>query len=199
MQKTFKIRKMKLEDVDECLEVHHSLFPVKYSKKEIANDCNSECLALLLTTIEDDKEKIIGVSMSRRFWTSKFSYNRSSYLATFGILEKYRKKGLGTFLLRLTCRIIGNFSNCSYFSLHMLRRNDLLHFYEKAGLEAVQVLPEYYNFTTPRPDAIIMQCDPRKIEFDLNSRDDIEIEDEIRKMLKEKQSIGWFAPWFSKP
>lgn len=199
MQKRYKIRTMTSGDVEECHKVHLSLFPVKYSANEIANYCNSEYLSLIITTIEDEKEKIIGVSTTHRFWTSKFSYDRVSYLGTFGILEEYRKKGLGTYLLRLTCKIIGSYYNCSRFSLHMLRRNDLLHFYESVGLEAIQVIPEYYGFTTPRPDAIIMSCDPRNIEFDINSRDDIDLDEEIKRMLNEKQAIGWFAPWFSKP
>lgn len=200
MKSTFKIRKMTVDDIDECLDVHHLLFPVKYSKNEITEYCNQEFLSLLLTTNDEEgQEKIIGVSTTRRFWTSKFSYDRTSYLATFGILENYRKKGLGSYLLGVTLKIIGSYYCCSRFSLHMLRKNELLHFYEKAGLEAIQVIPEYYSFTDPRPDAVVMQCDPRKTDFNIDSRDDIVFDDEVKLMLNEKQSVGWLAPWFNKP
>lgn len=199
MQKNYRIRKMKLDDVDECLNLHHLLFPVKYSKNEITEHCNPEFLSLLLTTNEDGKEKIIGVSTTRRFWSSKFSYDRTSYLATFGILEQYRKKGLGSFLLGVTLKIIGSYYCCSLFSLHMLRKNELLNFYGKAGLKAIQILPEYYSFSDPRPDAVIMQCDPRESNFSIDSRDDVEFDTEVKLMLNEKQSIGWFSPWFDKP
>ena len=197
---SFRVRLMRSEDKEECERVHIILFPVRYSKSIYDEYLKPDHLSLLLTTIEDGSEKIIGVSMSFRFWVSKFSYERRCYLGTFGILPDYQKRGLGTYFLRLTCKILGGYFNCARFELHCLRKDhSISNFYNRVGFAAEDVLLQYYSFSDPHEDALLMACDPRKVEYDEKAIDNIEIDPEVQKMLNEKQSIGFFAPWFSNP
>ncbi|OHT04210.1 acetyltransferase, GNAT family protein [Tritrichomonas foetus] len=194
----YQVRLMKYEDIDEVEKIHIILFPVRYQRKVFEEYLKPNYLALLLTIHEEGAEKIIGVSMSSRSWVSKFSYVKKSYLGTFGVIPEYQKKGLGSFLLRLTCRILGNYYQCSSMSLHMLRKDkEVYNFYTKNGLNPIQVLEKYYSFSEPREDALLMSCDLNKIDF--IERDDILPSSEVKELLTGKQVIGYFAPWFSWP
>jgi ribosomal protein S18 acetylase RimI-like enzyme len=194
------VRLLTGEDVNEVYAVHLLLFQVKYSRQTIESFLVHKYLSLILVDVTDGShEKIVGVSISFREWVSMCSTQRRAYLSTFGILPEYRNQGLGTYLFGLTCHILRVHYCVGELSLHMLQSNVVSYkFYERLGMHATRVLPEYYNFDNSTHTAVYMRRELIRLANEV-ARPDISHGPDIDQMLRQKEHIWFLAQLICEP
>jgi ribosomal protein S18 acetylase RimI-like enzyme len=70
---------------------------------------------------------------------------KEGYIMTLGVSPSYRRKGLGTVLLRKICRILEEEAEVDLSSLHVQEINRAaVEFYKKNGFQVVEELPSHY-------------------------------------------------------
>jgi ribosomal protein S18 acetylase RimI-like enzyme len=195
----FVVRFMRDSDIGAVHRIHLALFRIKYSVDFIASFLASNSLSLLLVRTDGPSETIVGVSMVFRQWASFFSTRRTAYLATFGIRRNFRRRGLGSFLFRLTCRIL--MTHCTVFevSLHMVAsKRSTFAFYIAQGLRPARVVKSYYTFGNKHRDAIVMRQElatvPRKA-----ARSDVDVDPGLAVLLETTQRVCPLAQFFMVP
>lgn len=200
MEKVFTIRLVQDKDMNELLELHHLLFPVKYTMKTMNSFLKQHYLSLVLTVKEKGKEKIIGVSVTRRRWVSFFSTDRFGYLCTFGIHSDYRQKHFATDLLHVTCKILKNHFLCSSLSLHMQKINEAAYkFYINFGFKAIEILPQHYSLPDEESTAVYMIYNLKdNVSYD-NLNNQISIDPEVQLLFTEVPPLSWFSTFNMEP
>lgn len=200
MEKIFTIRLIRSEDLEELLALHHLLFPVKYSMKTMNSFLKEHYLSLVLTVKEENKEKIIGVSVTRRRWAGFFSTDRYGYLCTFGIHPDYRQKHFATDILHVTCRILKNHFLCSSLSLHMQKINNAaFKFYISFGFKAVEVIPQHYSLPDEESAAVFMIYSLKDTDLTDNLHNQITIDPEVQSLFTENPPLSWFSTFYMEP
>ena len=194
------IRLMKEKDIEEVLNLHYQLFPVKYSLNVMKTFLYENYLSLLLVyKNSDENEKIIGVSTSRRSWEGFFSTSKIAYLSTFGIESSFRQKHLGSDFIQLTLKILKNYYHCISISLHVQYINKIaFNFYKKNGFEADKIISNHYNFDGDASKAVLM-C----YNFNKNNKfvlkNDIHLTEEVIQLLENGPYTSWIKSFFVFP
>lgn len=190
----YKIRLLTEDDLEEALQLHLLLFPVKYSMKTMQNFLQPSHLALVLTIQEGKKERIIGVSVSTRSWISFFSTYKDSYLSTFGIHPDFQHTHLGSDLLNITSKILKDHFNCLTLHLHMQKINNVAYnFYVHLGFTAVSLIPGHYSLGDgPVSDAVYMSLDLNKFNYP-KSMNQISLTTEVSELMTPQQPPSWFS------
>jgi ribosomal protein S18 acetylase RimI-like enzyme len=188
---------MRRSDIDEVLALHASLFEVKYPRAVIESFVSAPHLSLLLIHVANQTETLIGVSVSSRRWVSLCSKQRTAYLSTFGIRQSSQRRGLGSYLFRLTCRVLFQRFSIQDLSLHMLRsKRSTYEFYNAIGMTASAVVPRYYVLDDKHHDALFMVKQFTAADLEVPERRDVQVYPEIEAMLAEPQEVWLLAPWF---
>ena len=191
----FFVRQLTPADVDESLQVHRQLFEVKYSRDTIESHLRPEFVSLLLF----HEDRIVGVAVAERRWVSFCSTERIMYLATFGILPEYRRRGLGRYLFLMMCRIGQVHYGVKLIKLHMLRTNTVTYdFYTHIGMKCTMVLPGYYHLEMGNMDALVMQS-PISALPKWEAREDVQLSNDLVVLMETKQAVRWYSPIFCCP
>jgi ribosomal protein S18 acetylase RimI-like enzyme len=190
------LRFLALSDVDRVEAFYTSLTSIGYSRAAFEALANPRYLSIILEDCETDS--IIGISCSYRSWTSAFSTAREGCLAAFGIAKAYQRQGLGSFLLNLTYTILSSFYSCEYVVAHIPKSSEVaFRFFENRGLFAQRVIPCFYQMQgqEERVDSVLLFRRFGRAVDQLVVPEGIEIQEGIRGMIRNKQSLGWFARW----
>jgi ribosomal protein S18 acetylase RimI-like enzyme len=84
---------------------------------------------------------------------------RSAYIMTFGILPAYRRRGIGSLLLRYLGNVLIRRYACTELQLHCLASNArALALYSAHGFAVSERLRNYYDFGGARHDALRLTC-----------------------------------------
>lgn len=143
----FFVQILQERDLDELLELHKLLFPVKFTMGLLRQFCfRQDCLSLCLFAVKGNSRKLIGFSTTSRYWKSFFTTDRCAYLCTFGMHPDFQRRGLATDLLRITCRILHDHYQTTDLYLDMQRSNEpALRFYRQFGFDIVRFRPGFYT------------------------------------------------------
>lgn len=145
-------------------ELHEEWFPVKY-EEEFYNElvygrmCHSgdplyTCLAIHKTT-----ETIVGCLVGCFMKTTNLSKKTQEllvserehfsflfYIMTLGTIEKYRRTGLGTLLIRRCTEMVEKERRCGGLYLHVITyNNSAINFYHKLKFHRVTEIENYYK------------------------------------------------------
>ena len=176
-------RLMQQTDVDEVMQLHQILFPVKYTKDVIESFLDGSYTTILLTKIEDEKEEIIGVSTSIRKRIFMLFGVKEGYLSTFGIHPSMRQLGLGTDLLKITAFILYRRFHCLNMTLNVQAINDIAcKFYYKFGFKLVQENPNYYSFQGDAAKSNYLRYDLTETTS-LDLRNDIQFSEDLQVLF----------------
>ena len=144
------IRKAELTDntkIDECnrkvlpenyeIEVYDNILKSSSTSCFVADNDN-EIVGYILTTLQyDNKKNIIG------------------HIISIGVIDEYRKHGLGSKLLAAAEDDLRSKYKIGYLSLHVRKRNkDAIIFYSKMGFMRAKKVKEYYG---KNEDAFLMK------------------------------------------
>lgn len=111
--------------------ISQELFPVSYNDEVFIK--KSRPVLLLL------KNQEIGVLS---FQTS----NQVAYIYTFGIIEKFRGKGIGTLFWEKLESFLIEHCSCSEIFLHVQVTNlKAIHFYKRNGFAILEKIDDYYE------------------------------------------------------
>jgi ribosomal protein S18 acetylase RimI-like enzyme len=193
----FMVRLMRRSDIDEVLSIHLSLFEVKYSRPLITSFLSAPHLSLVLVHVADQVETVVGISVATRRWVSLCSKQRTAYLSSFAIQPKYQRRGLGTFLFRLTCRVLLVHFGIQEMTLHMLKsKTPTYEFYRAMGMSASGIIRNDYLIGEEKHDAMFMAMQLAGAAVKPAERPDMQIYPEIDAMLAAQQKVWLLAPWF---
>ena len=124
--------------------IHHQNLPVLYSDN-------------IYNTISREEKKTHGILAYFNndiavgeicFWFEPSEDNLKMYIMTIGVLETYRKRGIGTALLEEAIKMNKNNKNekAKEIYLHVHVDNEAsMSFYEKHGFQKGDLLPDYYS------------------------------------------------------
>ena len=140
------LRRIQVSDLPQVRALHESLFSVSYD--DSFYNSLLEPLMYSLVMVEDD-EKIIAVATA---WVSYSSFGfcgahtvRCGYLATFGVDENFRKRGLGSTLLRTVDNYLRRQARCDLIKLHVDTANSgAIAFYATKQFKTVKYCKNYY-------------------------------------------------------
>jgi len=115
-------------------------------------------------TKEKPVEQMIGVATAKVkhrsldcFFECVGYHNLEGYISTIGVIEEYRKQGLGSLLLEEICNRLQTL-DCTQFSLHVKSDNfPATSFYLKHGFTIVEHLDHYYEIDGKLYDAYRME------------------------------------------
>ncbi|KAH0792758.1 ribosomal-protein-alanine N-acetyltransferase [Histomonas meleagridis] len=191
-------RLMKQKDVDEVMNLHHLLFPIKYSKDTIASFLNGSFTSILLTKIENGIEEIIGVSTSYQRRKFYIFGELEGYLSTFGIHPSMRQHGLGTDLLKITAFVMCRRFHCLCMTLDVQAINTIAcKFYSKFGFKLIHENPNYYSFTGDASKALYLRYDLNESTSTLDIQNKIEFADDLKAIFTpDLSSRNHTAMWF---
>lgn len=138
MYENFSVVKMEKQHIDDVFSIYCQNFVEKWSKKSIEQELNHNiCRTFVLL----HHQKVIGFVNVRHIFDE-------GDIANIAILNEYRKKGLGLFLMN---ELIKNAKeeNIKKYMLEVRKSNKTaISFYEKIGFKKVGERKDYYNNPT---------------------------------------------------
>lgn len=167
----YEFRPLNRNDLKAVRLLHDELLPVKYSDNFYKAMLNGVYKSLLLYA--KDADILIGIStwkiehrqINDDYDTKKIQIG---YLATFGIRNNFRRKGLGKYLLLSTLSMMQEMK-CKLCELHVLSTNYAAkNLYEKCHFIVKLKLPNHYHFDNKLHDAflLIKSLTPNHIQLD---------------------------------
>ena len=150
------------QDIRTLRQLNATIFPISYHDKfykDLSAACDLSCRAVFI--LVDDRE-IIG-TFSCRFESPLPSFHdhdgitRCTYVMTFGVLAKYRLRGVGEWMWERLMEMYGVAQECTRLMvLHVQVGNTAaLRFYKKRGFVERMVVKDYYRRLSP-PDAVLL-------------------------------------------
>lgn len=178
----FEFRPLTKDNLSIVRALHDDLLPIKYSDNFYKALLNGLYKSLLLYQREQDV--LIGVS-SWKIEKRKSSDDNNSddpshyiqigYLATFGIKNTFRRRGLGKYLLLSTFSTMQH-QKCQLCELHVLSTNIAARnlYVNKCGFKVKLKLPNHYHFNDKHHDAFLLIKSLKSSK----TNDEIEISDD---------------------
>jgi ribosomal protein S18 acetylase RimI-like enzyme len=147
----------------------------------------------------DATNSIIGASTVRRSWKSFWTTDRRAYLSTFGIRAGFRRRGLATDLLRLTCQSLRDHHQTVELSLDVQQSNEgAIAFYTRFGFRILQGKRGYYEVKGSRCDGFLMGMDLTP-ELNCARENEIVVDEAVMRRLQPRDRQGWMASLISSP
>jgi len=151
------------KDIEQVKQLHTIFFPVQYGERFYTSLLRRD---MFLTLLAADNDAIVGLITARIEYSESLFYDitglnwcnrqREGYISTLGVVDSYRCKGLGTYLLEEMTKKLINIG-CNDLSLHVKSDNETaIQFYITNGFEKRKFLKEYYLINGKYYDAYKM-------------------------------------------
>jgi len=146
-------RPILLKDLDKVKYLHTIFFPVQYGAKFYQSLLKEDVFITLLAVTSTD-EDVVGLITARVECGESLlseilgidwcNSNKEGYISTLGVVETYRRTGLGSYLLEQMIHLLEN-TGCESIALHVKSDNSAaLQFYLRNGFQQKRLLREYY-------------------------------------------------------
>ena len=140
------IRKMKIEDVSEAIEIEKSIFSNPWSEKSFEDAIVSKDNIYLVDISDGEVTGYCGI------WTS---YDTAD-LCNMAVTVKHRRKGIAEQLLQ-EALLLAEQKKVERILLEVRESNEAaLALYQKNGFQKIGVRKGYYS--NPKEDAVLMEC-----------------------------------------
>ncbi|WP_110926855.1 ribosomal protein S18-alanine N-acetyltransferase [Bacillus massiliglaciei] len=145
MSKTMTFRLMKVEDIDQVLEVERHSFTLPWSKDAFYNELTNNQYAVYL--VLEDEGKIAG-------YCGAWIVLDETHITNIAILPEYRGKKLGEALLRKMIEVSLSMGSIKMTLEVRVSNHVAISLYEKLGFQKGGIRKNYY--TDNREDAYVM-------------------------------------------
>ena len=161
---------MHRSDIAQVAALHDILFPVRYDLRFYNDLLLADRVTILaflecneLSTPGPDGLSLVNEPLLIGLATGKFRElhgqcrrHYSGYVVTLGVDSRFRRLGLGRFLLKhLICMIREGENRCQTIFLHVLASNtSAIKLYESCGFKVYEHLPGHYHIDGAEFDAI---------------------------------------------
>ncbi len=148
-------RGVRSEDLVELRRLDDILFPVKYSSSFYHRLISDEYLTIL--AFEENTGRLLAASTARTETISDCFASCEGYISTLGVLPSFRRKGLGSFLLRKMVELLILSRPCVSIKLHVKADNAAaVKMYKNEGFRLIEHLPEHYTINGKKEDALLL-------------------------------------------
>ncbi|TBU12512.1 putative N-acetyltransferase [Hamiltosporidium tvaerminnensis] len=132
-----------IKNILEMIKIDKLIYPLKYRKTFYGQLCNSQVKHGYLFLLD---QKYIGCCS---YEIDKECSN--AYIMTFGIVNTFRRKGIGKICLEKLEKKLLNEFGIPIFRLHVQTSNsEALSFYKKNGYEVIKIEESYYRNILPK-------------------------------------------------
>jgi len=148
-----EFRKLSKNYLEQVQELHHSSFPVKYSQTFYEQLLKGVYVTVLVFHKETDRLVIFGTGRIDNEGNFK-----KGYIATLGVLDDFRKQGLGILMLRdIEYRLVHDMSEKpDRLELHVGSYNTAaMRMYDKAKFTQIEFLPKHYTWDGEKHDGYV--------------------------------------------
>ncbi len=193
IESLYEFRPLTKDNLTNVRSLHDELLPIKYSDNFYKALLNGIYKSLLL--YQRDGDVLIGVS-SWKIEKRNLDDNdpekkiQIAYLATFGIRNNFRRKGLGKYLLLSSFSTMQD-QTCKLCELHVLSSNYAAkNLYVKCGFKVKLKLPNHYHFNDQLHDAFLLIKSLKSIknaDIEMTDYDDEEEESQSIEYKKEQE------------
>jgi len=140
------LRKVRREDLPSVIVVNRVALPENYPEWFFEDHISRWSDAFYVALVDG---KIVGYVMSRvEYGTSNFDPHRlvrKGHIVSIAVLPGYRRRGIGTALLRAALRSLKERYGCEEAYLEVRVSNEpAIKLYEKHGFQKVKRIPMYY-------------------------------------------------------
>lgn len=134
--KGVKIKKASATDAQSIHKVNKVCLPLSYSTSEIISMINSKDHIVLIAK-NNKKNIVIG------FLLARYKKKNKCHILSFGVLEEYRKQGIGSQLITSVKDYIDNRANQISLNVHV-ENESAIKFYKKHEFEIIKTRKDYY-------------------------------------------------------
>ena len=146
-------------------------------------------LSLVLVEEINGEEKIVGLSVSQRIWTSKIFSNRDAYILIFVIDADFQSKGYNSLLLSVTNKINAYHYQAAHIMIDNFKDNVFLfNFFKENDFIAYQVKKGYNKIKDKEFDAVMMAIRGEKVK-NPEITDNVSIHPEVEQLLTTKDRV----------
>ncbi len=144
--KGFLVRKARREDLPAVIVINRVALPENYPEWFFEDHLNRWGEAFLVAEVEG---RIVGYVMSRvEYGASNFDLRRlvrKGHIVSIAVLPGFRRRGIGTALLKEALRNLRERYGCEEVYLEVRVSNEpAIRLYEKLGFRKVKKIPMYY-------------------------------------------------------
>ena len=171
LETLYEFRPLTQDNLGSVKLLHNELLPIRYGDNFYKALMDGMYKLLLL--YEKDGDLLIGLSTWKIEWRDEDHRGtrvQTGYLATFGIRQSFRGRGLGFYLMECTMSMMKEM-NCKWTELHVLTTNvSAINLYLKCGYTNRMMLPNHYHYHNKRHDAYLLTKPlmTENVEYDEN-------------------------------
>lgn len=146
--KPYIIRNVRLDDIDQIIKINRLSLPENYPYYFFVEHAKEYTNAFYVA--EAEKGKIVGYVMPRiELGFSNFraipTFVKKGHIVSIAVLEEYRRKGIGTELLKASMKSMKEYYGAEEVYLEVRVSNyPAISLYEKLGFKKIKVLRGYY-------------------------------------------------------
>lgn len=146
--KSYNIRNVRLDDIDQIVKINRLTLPENYPYYFFVEHAKEYTNAFYVAEVE--KGKIVGYIMPRielGFSNLRVipALVKKGHVVSIAVLEDYRRKGIGTELLRASMKSMKEYYNAEEVYLEVRVSNyPAISLYEKLGFKKIKQLKGYY-------------------------------------------------------
>ncbi len=140
------VRKARLEDLDTVISINEVTLPEHYPRWFWENHLRNWGEAFYVAEVDG---RIVGYVMSRVEYGPGYVVEglivKKGHIISIAVLPEYRRKGIGTALMKAAMRSLKEVYGCKEVYLEVRVSNTpAIKLYEKLGFRKVKVIPMYY-------------------------------------------------------
>ncbi len=143
---SYRIRKARLEDLDQVIRINEITLPEHYPRWFWENHLKNWGEAFFVAEVGD---KIVGYVMTRVEYGPGYTVPgimvKRGHIISIAVLPEYRRRGIGTALMKAAMDALRKVYGCREVYLEVRVSNmPAIKLYEKLGFRKVKVIPMYY-------------------------------------------------------
>ena len=140
----FIIRKATLNDIDRVIYINRVSLPENYTRYFFIEHLNKWPNAFYVAEVDGE---VVGYVMSRvelGWGIMKLGLVKKGHIVSLAVLEKYRRRGIGTALMRAALDGLKSYGVKEVYLEVRVSNIPAIKLYEKLGFVKKKVIPSYY-------------------------------------------------------
>jgi len=140
----FTIRKATINYIDKVIYINRVSLPENYTRYFFVEHLNKWPNAFYVAEVDGE---VVGYVMSRvelGWGITKLGLMKKGHIVSLAVLEKYRRRGIGTALMKAALEGLKNYGVKEVYLEVRVSNTPAIRLYEKLGFVKKRIIPSYY-------------------------------------------------------